>query len=66
MAKFYGIGTGPGDSSLVTVKALDTLQNIRYIIYTRIQKRWRKFSIINSEEYIPDNVEIKSRHFPMN
>ena len=24
MAKFYGIGTGPGDSSLVTVKAVNT------------------------------------------
>lgn len=28
MAKFYGIGTGPGDSSLVTVKAVETIQNL--------------------------------------
>ena len=26
MAKFYGIGTGPGDSSLLTIKAVETLQ----------------------------------------
>ena len=28
MAKFYGIGTGPGDSSLLTIKAVETLQNL--------------------------------------
>ena len=33
MAKFYGIGTGPGDSSLLTVKAVDTLKNID-VLYT--------------------------------
>ncbi len=25
MAKFYGIGTGPGDSSLLTIKAVETI-----------------------------------------
>ena len=28
MAKFYGIGTGPGDSELVTVKAVNTIKNL--------------------------------------
>ena len=26
MAKFYGIGTGPGDSTLVTIKAVNTIK----------------------------------------
>ena len=36
MAKFYGIGTGPGDSSLVTVKAVNTFnldKNIKLATY---------------------------------
>ncbi|MDU6249499.1 MAG: SAM-dependent methyltransferase, partial [Paeniclostridium sordellii] len=28
MAKFYGIGTGPGDSELVTVKAVNTIKKL--------------------------------------
>ena len=28
MAKFYGIGTGPGDSELVTVKAVNTIKRL--------------------------------------
>ena len=35
MAKFYGIGTGPGDSSLLTIKAVETFTKFRYIIYAR-------------------------------
>ena len=38
MAKFYGIGTGPGDSSLLTVKAVDTLKNID-VLYTPEAKK---------------------------
>ena len=40
MAKFYGIGTGPGDSSLLTIKAVETLQNLD-TLYTRTKKRCR-------------------------
>ena len=66
MAKFYGIGTGPGDSTLVTVKAVNTLRNID-ILYTPESKKGGDslaLSIVN--EYLPDKLEIKSRHFPMN
>ena len=38
MAKFYGIGTGPGDSSLVTVKAVNTFK-ILDILYTPEPKK---------------------------
>lgn len=48
MAKFYGIGTGPGDSSLLTIKAVETLQNLD-TLYTPEAKRWRKLSFINSK-----------------
>jgi sirohydrochlorin cobaltochelatase len=66
MAKFYGIGTGPGDSSLLTVKAVETLKNLD-ILYTPESKKGGEslaLSIVN--EYLPEGLEIKSRHFPMN
>lgn len=34
MATFYGIGVGPGDSELMTVKAVNTLKK-RSTFYTR-------------------------------
>lgn len=66
MAKFYGIGTGPGDSSLLTIKAVETLKKID-ILYTPESKRGGEslaLSIVS--EHIPESLEIKSRHFPMN
>lgn len=66
MAKFYGIGTGPGDSTLVTIKAVQTLDKLD-ILYTPESKKGGEslaLSIVN--EYLPESLEIKSRHFPMN
>lgn len=66
MAKFYGIGTGPGDSSLVTVKAVNTLKNLD-ILYTPESKRGgESLALSIVDEYLPESLEIKSRHFPMN
>ncbi len=65
MAKFYGIGTGPGDSSLLTIKAVNTLKELD-ILYTPEGKKDGEslaLSIVN--EYLPKELEIKSRHFPM-
>lgn len=38
MAKFYGIGTGPGDSKLVTMEAADRLGKLA-ILYTPQSKK---------------------------
>ena len=66
MAKFYGIGTGPGYSSLVTVKAVNTFK-ILDILYTPEPKKGTdSLALSIVKEYIPDTVEIKQRHFPMN
>lgn len=65
MAKFYGIGTGPGDSSLVTVKAVNTLKNIDILYAPESKKGSESLALSIVKEYVPDYVEIKSRHFPM-
>ena len=65
MSKFYGIGTGPGDSSLVTVKAINTLKNIDILYTPEAKKGGDSLALSIVKEYVPDKVEIKSRHFPM-
>lgn len=66
MAKFYGIGTGPGDSSLVTVKAVETLRNLDILYTPESKKGGESLALSIVSEYLPENLEIKSRHFPMN
>lgn len=65
MAKFYGIGTGPGDSSLLTVKAVNTLKNIDVLYTPEAKKGGDSLALSIVKEYVPHTVEIKSRHFPM-
>ena len=66
MAKFYGIGTGPGDSSLVTVKAVDTLRNIDVLYTPEAKKGGDSLALSIVKDYLPKELVIKSRHFPMN
>lgn len=65
MAKFYGIGTGPGDSSLVTVKAVNTLKNLDILYTPESKKGGESLALSIVDEYLPESLEIKSRHFPM-
>ena len=66
MAKFYGIGTGPGDSSLLTVKAVETLKNLDILYTPEAKKGGESLALSIVSKYLPEELEIKSRHFPMN
>lgn len=66
MAKFYGIGTGPGDSSLVTVKAVNTFKKLDILYTPEAKKGMDSLALSIVKEYIPESVEIKQKHFPMN
>ena len=66
MAKFYGIGTGPGDSALVTVKAVDTLRNLDILYTPESKKGGDSLALSIVKKYLPENLEIMPRHFPMN
>ena len=57
MAKFYGIGTGPGDSSL--------LKNIDVLYTPEAKKGGDSLALSIVKKYLPEDLEIKSRHFPM-
>lgn len=63
--KFYGIGTGPGDSKLMTVKAVKTLDklDILYLPQARIGGDSRVRKIV--DPYLGPDLVLKERHFPM-
>ena len=65
MAKFYGIGTGPGDSTLVTVKAVNTLNKIDILYTPEARRGGDSLALSIVKEYVPDSVRVKPRHFPM-
>ncbi|MEG0250442.1 MAG: cobalt-factor II C(20)-methyltransferase [Peptostreptococcus sp.] len=65
-AKFYGIGVGPGDSELLTIKAVKTLEKID-VLYVPQAKDGKKSTAQNiAQEYLKPSLKIKERHFPMN
>lgn len=65
MAKFYGIGTGPGDSSLLTLKAVEILNKIDILYTPEAAKGGESFAYSIVEPHIKKELHIKQRHFPM-
>lgn len=66
MTKFYGIGVGPGDEELVTVKAVKVIKKLD-VLYAPLPL---KNGVSTAEKiistYIEKNTQIKRRYFPMN
>lgn len=65
MAKFYGIGTGPGDPSLLTVKAVKTLEKLDILYCPEAKKGGESLALSIVKEYLKPTTLIKQRHFPM-
>ncbi len=65
MSKFYGIGVGPGNPELLTLKAVRVLQEIHVLIvpYGGHEGESEALNIVSS--HIPSHVVIQRRHFPM-
>lgn len=65
MSKFYGIGIGPGDSELVTIKASKVLQQIDILYTPEAKMGGKSFALQIADPYVKEDLEIKQRHFPM-
>ncbi len=65
MAKFYGIGTGPGDPKLLTVGAVEVLGKLDILYAPQSKKGGDSLALSIVKEYLKDDLEIKERHFPM-
>lgn len=65
MAKFYGIGTGPGDSQLLTVKGQTILNQVDCLYTPEPKKGGKSLALKIVSPYLNSETEIKQRHFPM-
>ncbi len=62
---FYGIGVGPGDPELLTVKAINALKKIDVLIAPKTEKKSDSVALSIAQPYLKQNVEILYRTFPM-
>lgn len=65
MARFYGIGIGPGDSELVTVKASRILGELDILYTPEAKKGAKSLALEIAGPYLGEELMIKQRHFPM-
>lgn len=65
IGKFYGIGVGPGDPELLTIKAARVLEKIDIIICPKSKKDSKSVALSIAEEYLKRQAEILKLEFPM-
>ena len=63
--KFYGVGVGPGDPELLTVKAIKILKNIDAVIAPKTEKKSDSLALSIVENYLREDTEIVYQTFPM-
>lgn len=62
---FYGIGVGPGDPELLTVKAINAIKNSDIVIAPKTEKKEGSVALSIAQPYLRDDVEIVYQTFPM-
>ena len=65
MAILYGIGVGPGDSELLTVKAVKAITNSDVVVAPSAEEDGISIALDTAKEYIKEGTEITIKHFPM-
>lgn len=65
MAKLYGIGVGPGDKELLTVKAVRIIQSCDVVVAPSAEENGESIAFETAKEYIKNGTEVAIRHFPM-
>lgn len=62
---FYGIGVGPGDPELLTVKAINSLKKIDVLIAPKTEKKSDSVALSIAQPHLKPSVEIIFQTFPM-
>ena len=62
---FYGVGVGPGDPELLTLKAVKVIKAANVIIAPKTEKKEDSTALSIARPYLKDNVEILRLVFPM-
>lgn len=61
----YGIGVGPGDPELITVKGANALSRCRHVFVPKARKKAESLSLSIAERYLRDGAEVRELLFPM-
>ena len=62
---FYGIGVGPGDPELLTVKAINALKKIDVLIAPKTEKKSDSVALSIAQPHLKPSVKIIYQTFPM-
>ena len=62
---FYGVGVGPGDPELLTVKALRVLREAEVIIVPKTEKKEASTALTIAQPFLKANAQIIKLVFPM-
>ncbi len=65
MTKLYGIGVGPGDKELLTLKAVKVLGECDVIVAPSAKHKGESIALDIAREFIKDNAKIIIKYFPM-
>lgn len=63
--KLYGIGVGPGDPELLTMKAVRIIQSCDVVIAPSAMAGGDSIALEITKAYIPETTKIQVLHFPM-
>lgn len=61
----YGIGVGPGDKELLTVKAVRAIENSGVVVAPSAMDGGESIALETAREYIKEGTEVVIKHFPM-
>lgn len=61
----YGIGVGPGDKELLTIKAVRAIENSDVVIAPSALEGGESIALETAKEYIKAGTEVVIKHFPM-
>ena len=62
---FYGIGVGPGDPELLTMKAIHAIEKVDVLIAPKTEKKEGSVALTIARPYLKPDVEIVYQVFPM-
>ncbi|MEG1256802.1 cobalt-factor II C(20)-methyltransferase [Clostridium sp.] len=65
MAKLYGVGVGPGDKELLTLKAVKTIEMCDVIVAPSAMKGGTSIALGIAEDFITADKEVMIKQFPM-
>jgi precorrin-2/cobalt-factor-2 C20-methyltransferase len=61
----YGVGVGPGDEELLTLKAVKILKNCEIIVAPSAREGGTSIALETAKNFISDKQEVIVKHFPM-